>query len=287
MSAVVAQVAAVHVPERSWRSELRAVKVVWLRDLIRFSEDSMRIVSWLVQPLGFLFALGFGLQAVSSRSTHGVELTTFIFPGVLCVALVFSAMFSAASLVWDRELGFMREMMVAPVGRTSIIVGKCLGGTTIAASQGLIVLVLAGFVHVPYDPVLLAAVFGLQLLIAFSITAFGVMVAITIKHPQTFTSVMQLMMMPMIFLSGALYPVKGLPQWLGVLTRLNPLTYIVDPMRRLVFDHLHVSGAARSSLAAGITWWGWHVPSILEIAMVLVLGATMLGIAIAHFMRTE
>ena len=162
MSAVVADVVAVRVPERSWRSEARAVRTVWRRDLIRFANDPMGIVAWLIQPLLFLFVLGPGLQTLSAASTDGVDLTTFMFPGVLCMALVFSAIFSAASLVWDRELGFLREMMVAPVRRSSIVVGKCLGGATIAASQGVIVLALAGLVDVPYDPVLLLGLFGLS-----------------------------------------------------------------------------------------------------------------------------
>jgi ABC-2 type transport system permease protein len=283
----VAEVVAVRVPERSWRSEMRAVKVVWRRDLIRFVDSPMRIVTWLIQPLLFLFVLGPGLQSLSAKSSDGVELTTFMFPGILCMVLVFSAMFSAATLVWDRELGFLREMMVAPVRRSSIMLGKCLGGATVATSQGVIVLALAGLVHVPYDPVLLLGIFGLQLLIAFTISAFGVMVAITIKQAQTFTSVMQMLMFPMIFLSGALYPASGLPTWLGVATRLNPLTYTVDPMRRLVFSHLHVSDAARRTLAHGVTWWGWRVPSPLDAGIVLALGMTMLAVAILRFTRTE
>ena len=156
MSAAIADVVAVRVPERSWRSEVRAVRIVWRRDLIRFANDRMRIVTLLIQPLLFLFVLGSGLQSLSAASTDGVDLTTFIFPGILCMALVFSAMFSAISLVMDREFGFLREMMVAPVRRSSIVVGKCLGGATIAALQGVIVLALAGLVDVPYDPVLLA-----------------------------------------------------------------------------------------------------------------------------------
>jgi ABC-2 type transport system permease protein len=287
MTAAIADIVAVRVPERSWRSEARAMRVVWRRDLIRFADDPRMILTWMLQPLLFLFVLGSGLQSLSSGSTDGVELTTFMFPGILCMALVFSAIFSAASLVWDRELGFMREMMVAPVSRWSIIAGKCLGGTTIAASQGLIVLALAGLVHVPYDPVLLLGIFGLQLLIAFSVTAFGVMVASGIKRAQTFTSVVQMLVMPMIFMSGALYPVSGLPAWLRMLNRLNPLTYAVDPMRRLVFGHLDVSASARHKLAPGVTWWGWHLPSALEALIVLALGLAMLAIAIRQFSRTE
>lgn len=287
MSAVATSVAAVRVPERSWRSELRAVKVIWQRDLIRFADDPMRIVAWLFQPLLFLVVLGVGLQSLAAPSSHGVDLKTFIFPGVLTISLVFSAMFTAASLVWDRELGVLREMMVAPVSRSAIIVGKCLGGTTVAATQGVIVLALAGFVHVPYNPALILGVLGLQLLIAFTVSAFGILVAITIKQPQTFTAVMQMFVMPMYFLCGALYPIAGLPTWLGVLTRLDPLTYAVDPMRRLVFNHIDISAAARQTLDPGVTWFGWHVPSVVEAGMVLVTGLAMLGAANWRFSRAE
>ena len=287
MSALATSVAAVRLPERSWRSELRAVKVIWQRDLIRFADDPMRIVAWLFQPLLFLVVLGVGLQSLAAPSSHGVDLKTFIFPGVLTISLVFSAMFTAASLVWDRELGVLREMMVAPVSRSAIIVGKCLGGTTVAATQGVIVLALAGFVHVPYNPALILGVLGLQLLIAFTVSAFGILVAITIKQPQTFTAVMQMFVMPMYFLCGALYPIAGLPAWLGVLTRLDPLTYAVDPMRRLVFNHIDISAAARQTLDPGVTWFGWHVPSVVEAGMVLVTGLAMLGAANWRFSRSE
>ena len=287
MSTMIADVVAVRVPERTWRSEVRAVKIVWRRELIRFAGDRMRMFTSLIQPLLFLFVLGSGLQTLAAASTDGVDLTTFIFPGVLCITVVFSAMFSAASIAWDREFGFLREMMVAPVRRSSIIIGKCLGGATIAALQGAIVLALAGLVGVPYDPVLMIGLFGLMLLLALTITAFGVLVAIRAKQIQTFTVVMQMLMMPMYFLSGALYPVTGLPTWLEVLNRLNPLTYAVDPMRRLVFNHLDASEAARQTLDPSITWWGWHVPSAVEAGIVLLLGLAMLTIAIWQFNRTE
>ncbi len=287
MSVSVAEVIAVRVPERSWRSEVRAMRVVWWRDMVRFVDDPMRIAMWLIQPLLYLFVLGAGLQTLSAASTEGVDLNTFMFPGILCMAMWFSAMFSAASLVMDREVGFLREMMVAPVRRSSIVVGKCLGGTTVAAIQGVIVLALAGLVDVPYDPVLLLAMFGLQLLIAFAVTAFGMMVATSFKQAQTFNSVMQVLVFPIIFLSGALYPVSGLPTWLGVLNRLNPLTYAVDPLRRLVFDRLDISDAARRTLAPGVTWWGWRVPSLVEVGIVLAGGVAMLAVAIFQFTRTE
>jgi ABC-2 type transport system permease protein len=286
-AAAIPEVVRVRVPPRTFRSELRAMKIVWRRELIRFKADRMRIVTSLVQPLLFLYVLGSGLQQLSAASTHGVNLKTFIYPGILCMAVMFTAMFSAASIVWDREFGFLREMMVAPVRRSSLVIGKCLGGATVASFQGLILIALAGAVHVPYDPVLILGVFGLQLLLAFSITAFGVMVAARIKQMQSFMGVMQMIVMPMFFISGALYPVANLPGWLKVLNRLDPLTYAVDPMRRLVFGHLDISAAARRVLDPGVTWWGWRVPAGLEALVVLALGLVMLGIAIWEFSASE
>ena len=277
----------VRVPERSWRGDARAIKIVWQREMIRFGQDRLRIVTSLVQPFLFLFVLGTGLSRIASAGTHGVNLRTFVYPGVLCMAVMFTAMFSAASLVWDREFGFLREMMVAPVRRSSLVIGKCLGGATVAGAQGLLVVALAGLVGVPYAPGLIVGVFALQLLLAFSITAFGVMAAARMTQMQSFMALMQMVMMPMFFLAGALFPVAGLPAWLTVLNRIDPLTYAVDPMRRIVFSHLEISAAARRALDPGVTWFGWHVPGLVEAGVVALLGAVMLGIAIWQFNATE
>jgi ABC-2 type transport system permease protein len=277
----------VHVPPHSIYSELRAIRIVWRRDLIRFKNDRIRIIAALVQPLLFLFVMGSGLQQLSAASTHGVNLKTFIYPGILCIAVLFTAMFSAASIVWDREFGFLREMMVAPVRRSSIVIGKCFGGATVASTQGVIMIALAPLVGVPYSVVLILGILVLQLLLAFAITAFGVMVAVRIKQMQAFFGVMQVIVMPMFFISGALFPVANLPGWLAVLNRLDPLTYAVDPMRRLVFNHISISPAARRALDPGVTWFGWHVPGLLEVGMIVVLGLIMLTIAIWEFSTTE
>jgi ABC-2 type transport system permease protein len=194
--------------------------------------------------------------------------------------VMFTAMFSAASLVWDREFGFLREMMVAPVRRSSLVIGKCLGGATVAASQGVILIAAAGLVGVPYSLELIVEVFALQLLLAFSLTAFGVMVAARVSQIQSFMALMQMVIMPMFFIAGALFPVSGLPRWLEILNRLDPLTYAVDPMRRIVFSHLDISAATLARLDPGVTWWGWRVPGLLEAAVVAMLGLAMLGVAI-------
>jgi ABC-2 type transport system permease protein len=286
-ASATAPIVRVTVPKRTLKSELRAIKIVWKRELIRYFSDRLRIVTVLVQPLLFLFVLGSGLQQLSAASTHGVQLKTFIYPGILAISVLFTAMFSAASIVWDREYGFLREMMVAPIRRSSIVIGKCLGGATVASTQGVIVLCLAGAVHVPYDPVMIIEVLVLQLLLAFSITAFGVMIAVRIKQMQSFMGVMQMVITPMFFISGALFPASGLPGWLTVLNRVDPLTYAVDPMRRVVFNHLDISAAARHALDPGITWWGWRVPTLLEAAVVVGLGLAMLTAAIWEFSAAD
>ena len=279
--------AAVRVPERSLAGDLRAVRIVWKRELIRFFGDRLRIATSLVQPFLFLFVLGTGLSRFTAAGTHGVTFRTFIYPGVLCLAVMFTAMFSAASLVWDREFGFLREMMVAPVRRSALVVGKCLGGATVACLQGVIMILLGPLVGVPYNVTLILGIFGLQLLLAFTITAFGVMIAVRIKQMQSFFGVMQMIVMPMFFISGALFPTRGLPRWLEVLNRIDPLTYAVYPMRRLVFNHLEIPAQARHVLDSGVTWWGYRVPPLLAAAVVLALGLLMLAIAIWEFSRTE
>ena len=278
----------VAVPERSIRADLRAVSIVWRRELIRFRSDRLRAVTSLVQPVLFLFILGTGLSRLAGRGLPpGVDFQTFIYPGVLAMSVLFTAIFSAASIVWDREFGFLREMLVAPVRRWAIVIGKCLGGATVATFQGIIFLALAGVAHVPYDPVLLITLVGELLLLSFTLTAFGVMMAARIKQIQAFMALTQMVVLPLFFLSGALYPLNGLPSWLTVLTRIDPLTYIVDPMRRAVFDHLTVSPQALNVLSPGVTWAGWLVPLGLSLAMVAVMGLAMLGIAIAEFRKTE
>ena len=278
----------VAVPERSVRHDLRAASIVWRRELIRFRTDRLRAITSLVQPVLFLFVLGTGLSRLASRGLPpGVDFKTFIYPGVLAMSVLFTAIFSAASIVWDREFGFLREMLVAPIRRWAIVVGKCLGGATVATIQGIIFLALAGVANVPYNPVLLLTLVGELLLLSFTLTAFGVMMAARIKQIQAFMALTQLFVLPLFFLSGALYPLNGLPAWLTVLTRIDPLSYIVDPMRHAVFDHLKVNPVALNSLSPGITWDGWQVPIALSVALVAVMGLAMLAIAIAEFRKTE
>jgi ABC-2 type transport system permease protein len=278
----------VAVPSHGIRHDLRAVSVVWRRELIRFRTDRLRAVTALVQPVLFLFILGTGLSTLAGGALpDGVDFKTFIYPGVLAMSVLFTSIFSAGSIVWDREFGFLREILVAPVSRASIVIGKCLGGATIATFQGIIFLALAGFAHVPYNPALLLTLVGELLLLSFTLTAFGVMMAARITQFQAFMALTQMLVMPLFFLSGALYPLNGLPGWLTILTRIDPLTYVVGPMRHAVFSHLSLPAGARHLLAPSVTWGGWPVPEWLSLAIVASMGLTMMAIAIAQFRKTE
>src|SRR5271165_7167 len=278
----------VSVPDKGLRQDLRAIGIVWRRELIRFRSDRLRAITSLVQPVLFLFVLGTGLSSLASHGLpSGVDFRTFIYPGVLAMSVLFTAIFSAASIVWDREFGFLREMLVAPVSGSALVIGKCLGGATVATFQGIVILALAGLAHVPYDPVLFLIIIGELLLLSFTLTAFGVMMAARIKQIQAFMALTQMLVMPLFFLSGALYPLNGLPAWLTVLTRLDPLTYIVDPMRQAVFSHLNLPPETMAVLSPGITWGSWHVPVGVSLGIVAAMGATLLGIAIMEFQKTE
>ncbi|GAA3799276.1 ABC transporter permease [Sphaerisporangium flaviroseum] len=278
----------VHVPGRSIRHDIRAIKIVLHRELLRFVNDRTRMASTLVQPVLWLFVMGTGLSTlVSQGPSQGVDFRTFMYPGVIAMTVITTAMFSAGSIVWDREFGFLREMLVAPVSRASIVIGKCLGGGIVATVQGVIILALAGLVDVPYSPGLILLLLGEMFLASITITAFGVSLAARMKNMQSFFGIMQMAIMPMIFLSGAMFPLANLPGWLAFLTKINPLTYAVDPMRHAVFSHLNVSPQAVEALNPGVHWFGWHVPVAMELALVALMGVALVGVAIFQFRRTD
>jgi ABC-2 type transport system permease protein len=266
--------------------EVRAIAMVWRREMIRFRRDPARMFAMLLQPLLFLFVLGTGLASIVD-TRGGIDFITFLFPGVLAISVLFSAAFAGVSLVWDREFGFLREMLVAPVSTFAIIVGKCLGGATAATAQSLVVLALAGLVGVPYHPVLMLKLLGLLFVAAFMLTAIGVLLSARIRQIQAAMPTSQLIILPMMFLSGALFPLANLPDWLAVATRLNPLTYVVQPMRSVVFDYLNVSPAALAALDPAITWFGWQLPVGVQILVAIGFAGAILTAGIAIFDRTD
>ncbi|HVN51173.1 MAG TPA: ABC transporter permease, partial [Acidimicrobiales bacterium] len=249
-------------------ADLRTVHMVWERELIRFARNRTRMLTGLVQPILFLFVLGWGMTPLVG-STAGFDFKKFVFPGIVAMTVVSTAMFSAISIVWDREFGFLREMLVAPVPRSALVTGKTAGGATVATAQGTIMLALAPLIGVRLTPLTVVQVILLELLMAVALTGFGVFVASRIQRIEGFQVVMQLVLLPMLFLSGALFPLNGLPGWLTVLTRINPLTYAVAPLRQVVFSVQDIPPAAAARFSAQVTLFGHTLSIWAEIAIVI------------------
>lgn len=267
-----------HEHQRLLVRNLRTFWMVWLRDLIRFKRRPIRILSGLVQPLLFLLVLGAGLKGLVARRDlpAGVSYQAFIFPGVLGMSIITSSLFAAVAIIWDREFGFMHEMLVAPVSRTPLVVGKAFGGGSVAVMRGIVLLAFAPVVGVHLTIPRVIGTLATLFLLAFTLTSFGILVAGRMERMESFQMVMALLVQPMIFLSGALFPLENLPGWLAVLCRLNPATYGIDLCRRALLPQ-----------PRALTIGDWLVPVWFDVAVVLALGAAMLAIAVRSFGKIE
>lgn len=220
---------------------MSAVYIMWLRQLKRYSRNRSRIVGSLGQPLLFLIALGFGLGPVFQKAGQGNYLE-FLAPGIIAMGILFTAIFSGIEIIWDRQFGFLKETLVAPVSRFQIMVGRTLGGATVAALQGVIVLILSlliGFRPVSWTVFPLAFVF--MFLIALLFTAVGTAIASLLEDMQGFQLIMNFLVMPFFFLSGALFPLQGVPPVLDIIASIDPLSYGVDGLRGSLAGVSHFS----------------------------------------------
>ncbi|HLQ14900.1 MAG TPA: ABC transporter permease [Candidatus Eisenbacteria bacterium] len=288
--ATAPRASALPAPADTRMATLRAIYIIWYRDILRYWRDRWRLVASLAQPLLFLVVFGSGLSsslggASAFGTKGGLSYIQFMYPGIIGMAILFTAIFGAMSIVWDREFGFLKEVLVAPIDRYAVAIGKALGGTTQAMIQGLILLVLAPFVGVTLTVPTVLAMIPLAAVLAFGLSAFGVALASTMKSLQGFQVVMNFLMMPMFFLSGALFPLNNLPGWMTVLTRLDPAAYGIDPLRRVVLSASGLPGPVIDRL--GLTINGNVLTIALEAGIMLAFGAVMLGIAVVNFQRRD
>ncbi len=210
----------------------KAIYIMWLRDMKKYLRARSRIIGSLIIPLLFLVFLGLGFNNMIGGVMPGIDYTNFLVPGIIGMSMIFSSMFAGISVLWDREFGFLKEIMVAPVDRVSIILGRIAGGATTAIIQGILVLVIAiaiGFITTSIFSVLLSILF--MLFIAFTFIGFGLILASKIRDMQGFGMIMNMVIFPLFFLSGALFPIDGLPSWITAISYADPLTYGVDGLR--------------------------------------------------------
>lgn len=241
-----------------------AIYIIWLRDLKINWRDRGNLIGALVRSVLWLVVLGLGLRA-GFRSVGGVTFSQYIFPGIVAMTILFAAVQSAISIVWEREFGFIRELLVAPIPRTSITIGKTLSGATWAMIQGIVVLALAPLVGVSLTPLAVVEALLLMAVISVALTGVGIIIASRIASFQGFGVIVNLVLMPMFFLSSAIFPLPWLPDWLKTIIMLNPLTYAIDALRYVTIGLYDFPLALDLGLTIGL-------------GVVLTIGATLLFI---------
>lgn len=218
---------------------MSAIYILWLRQVKRYYRSKPRIIGSLAQPLLFLLALSFGFGPIYHKASGG-NYIQFLAPGIISMSVLFTALFSGIEIIWDRQFGFLKETLVAPISRLEIMIGKTLGGATVATLQGLIVLIISffvGFKSLNIMGVFMAIIF--MFLIAILFTALGTTIASLLEDMQGFQLIMNFLIMPLFFLSGALFPLNDLPKTIIFLVKINPLSYGVDGLRASLINDSH------------------------------------------------
>lgn len=254
-------------------AELQAIYVMWLREMKRFIRSRSRLIATVVQPLFFLVILGSGLRSAAMPGMVGSDYLVFLAPGIVAMAILFSSMFTGVSILWDRQFGFLQEVLVAPISRLSIIFGRTIGGATISLIQGFIILAIAMFLGVPISsiPALLFTIVFMVLL-AFTAVGFGLVVASKMTDFQGFQVIMNLIIMPLLFLSSAFFPIAtnpGFPSALVTLVFLNPMFYMVDGLR------------------GAMTGVNYYLPPVVNLFVVLGICVFMMGLGSYFFSKSE
>jgi len=217
-----------------------AIYIMWLRQIKKYLRSKSRIVGSLAQPILFLVALGFGFGPIFQKAGGG-NYIEFLAPGIIAMSVLFTAMFNGIEIIWDRQFGFLKETLVAPVSRYSVMLGRTLGGATVASIQGVVVFLISLLIGFrPINWLLVPVAFIFMFLIAILFTALGTSIASKLEDMQGFQLIMSFLIMPTFFLSGALFPLDSLPEPLGIITKLNPLSYGVDGIRGILAGISHL-----------------------------------------------
>ena len=253
---------------------IQTIYTIWQREIIRYWRDKTRIVSTLFMPLMFLVIFGAGLSKTLATGNFGVDFTQFMYPGIIAMSVMSVAFFSTISTVWDREFGFLKEILVAPVSRVAVAFGKTLGATTIASIQALILLILAPLIGVAIHVAVIPQLVIFMLLLAFAISGMGLLISSLMKTTESFGLVMQVLIFPMFFISGAFFPLTAVPSWMLALSYINPLTYGVDAMRQIILGN-----QVASNILNGLSL---HAISV-DALFLVVFSAVMVSAAVFAF----
>lgn len=262
--------------------QLRGIWVIAYRDLLRFLQERSRLLSTFAMPILFLVIFGAGFNNVIGMMVPGVDFVQFIYPGIIAMTVLMGSLMSGLSIVWDREFGFLREVLVAPMSRGSIVLGKVIGSAIVSLGQAVIMLVLAPFLQVELSLLLVLKLIPILIIISISISGLGILIASRMRSQQGFQLLVQIVIMPMTFLSGVFFPVNNVATWLSVISKLNPLTYGVDAVRQVFL------GVTTTPVQAiGVTIFG-HTMGVLDDSLIVVgLGAILLILAVVAFSKHD
>jgi len=274
---------------------MEAIYAVWQRDLIKFFRDRARLLGSFAMPLMFLVIFGIGMDgALSSMlNTGGMEQLTdfnyvsFIYPGIIAMTVFSTSIFSALSVVTDKEEGYMKEILVSPVSRTYVAIGKILGSTTVAVIQGLLMLLFIPIIGVEVGLSNIVSLIPVMILVAFTLSSIGLLVASTLKTSTGFQAVIQVIIFPMLFLSGAFFPLNGMPGWMNALVKVNPMTYAVDLFKHAMLDIGSMNEMLKQAMGLNLEIMGHSVSTWEEMIFIICLGAVFVMLATIFFNRSE
>jgi ABC-2 type transport system permease protein len=259
----------------------RGLWVVAYRDILGFVSDRFRIVASLTFPLLFLLIFGGGFSNVIGQMAGGVDIVQFMYPGIIAQAVLTTSLFAGVSIVSDREVGFLREILVAPLSRTGIVLGKAAGAAIVALLQVLVLLVIAPIVDVPLGVEAVLLLVPTVALLSLVLSGLGILIGSFARSQQGFQLFMQMLVFPMIFLAGVFFPVDNVPLWMEVASKINPVTYGVDAIRQVLL------GPGPAVAGLGVTLLGHTMTFGEEVVIVGALGAVLMGGAIWAFGRQE
>ncbi|SDL81279.1 ABC transporter permease [Sediminibacillus halophilus] len=275
---------------------MEAIYAIWQRDVLKFFRDRARLIGSFAMPFMFLILFGSGMSGAIGSMVGGeaaagplrdFDFVEFMFPGIIGMTVFNTAIFSALSVVQDREFGYLREILVSPMSRTSIAIGKVLGGSTVALFQGLMMLVFVPFIGVSITIPIILQLIPVMFLVAFAISSIGLLIATSLKTSQGFQMVIQVLIFPMLFLSGALFPLNGMPAWMDFLVKINPLTYSVDMFKKIILQPEGLAPALREAMGLNLSVFGHVISFSEEMMVVLILSILFVVLATVRFNRSE
>ncbi|MFC2035937.1 ABC transporter permease [Chloroflexota bacterium] len=267
----------------------RGIWVIAYRDLLRFTQERARLISSFAMPLLFLIIFGAGFNRVIGTLAPGVDFIQFIYPGIIAMTILITSLMSGLSIVWDREFGFLKEVLVAPLSRIGIVLGKAAGTAIIALGQGLIMLVLAPIIGVKLDVMLVLKLVPLIIITSLVLSSLGILIASRMRSQQGFQMLVRIIIMPLVFLSGIFFPINNVPVWLEAISKINPLTYGVDAIRQvfLGINLAPASGDVTVNQPIGVTVLGHNMSVLEDASVVTVLGIILLSLAVWSFNKQE